>query len=155
VSNGHNRDYEAGVDREIAVKGIVVTGVVLAVIVVASAALMWFMSKGLRSSMTAADPAPSVLLEAQVQEPPPEPRLQTSPEHDMRELRAEESAALDNYQWVDEAAGVAQVPIERAMEMLAHQEVPLATPEATQPEALEPPAEVEPEAAPDQGTEGK
>jgi hypothetical protein len=129
VSDGHDRNYEAGVDREISVKSIAVTGLVLALIIVASGALMLWMSKGLRSAMKGSDPPPPVLIEAQTQQPPPEPRLQTSPEEDMALMLAEEKAALEGYAWVDEAAGVAKVPIARAMEILASGELPAAEPE--------------------------
>ena len=50
---------------------------------------------------------------------PPEPRLQTDPRADLRELRAAESAILDNYAWVDKSAGVVRIPIQRAMDLLA------------------------------------
>lgn len=143
MSNGHDRNYEAGVDREISVKSIAVTGLVLAVIIVASGALMMWMSRGLRSSMKGSDPPPPRLIEAQTQEPPPEPRLQTSPAEDMARMRAEENEALEGYAWIDEAAGIARVPITRAMEILASGPRPASAPEA--------PPEAQPEAEPADG----
>ena len=119
MSNGHDHNYEAGVDREIQLKGIVVTGIALAVTVVVFAALMWWLSAFLRDGLVAADPPPPVLPEARVQELPPEPRLQTEPAEDLRILRGEEDEVLNGYSWIDEGAGVAHVPIERAMEMMA------------------------------------
>lgn len=119
MTDGHDRSYEAGVDREISLKGIVYTGAVLAGVVVISAVLMWWMSVGLKTHLEAADPPPPVLPEAREQELPPEPRLQTSPEEDLRLLRQEEDEYLYGYGWVDENAGLARVPIERAMELLA------------------------------------
>ena len=50
---------------------------------------------------------------------PPEPRLQARPVLDLEALRAAEAEILDGYSWVDEQAGVARIPIERAMELLA------------------------------------
>lgn len=122
MPDGHDRSYEAGVDREISLEGIVYTGVVLALVVIFSAAAMWWISVGLRANLEAADPPPPILPEARVQDLPPEPRLQTSPEEDLRELRLEEDEYLNGYGWVDRGAGVARVPIERAMEMLAEDE---------------------------------
>ena len=119
MTDGHDHDYESGLDREISVKGIAYTGVVLALVVVVSGALMWWMSVGLKSRLAAADPPPPVLPEAREQELPPEPRLQTSPEEDLRILRREEDEFLYGYEWVDEGAGIARVPIERAMELMA------------------------------------
>lgn len=50
---------------------------------------------------------------------PPAPRLQNAPRKDLAQLRAEEQAVLDGTGWVDRSAGIAHVPIERAMAMLA------------------------------------
>ncbi len=129
MTDGHDRDYESGLDREISLKGIVYTGAVLAIVVVLSAVLMWWLSVALRSSLTAADPPPPVLPEARVQGLPPEPRLQTSPEEDLRILRRQEDEILNGYGWIDQDAGVARVPIERAMEMMAEGIVTSATAE--------------------------
>ena len=122
MTDGHDHDYEAGLDREIDLKAIVWSVVGLTLIVLVSAALMWLLSAGLRARLTAADPPPPVIPEARVQELPPEPRLQTSPEEDLRELRRHEDEILEGYAWTDEAAGVARVPIERAMDILIERE---------------------------------
>jgi hypothetical protein len=76
--------------------------------------------------------APRSPLAAERQQLPPAPRLQLAPskpgqdkpdlkEHPLEELkvmRAEEEAALDNYVWVDEQAGTVRLPIKRAKELL-------------------------------------
>jgi hypothetical protein len=49
----------------------------------------------------------------------PEPRLQVTPAVDLKKLRAIEDARLRQYEWIDRQAGIAAIPIERAMEMLA------------------------------------
>ena len=48
---------------------------------------------------------------------PPEPRLQTQPREDLRELRAREDEILTSYGWLDKNAGVVRIPIDRAMEL--------------------------------------
>ena len=55
---------------------------------------------------------------------PPEPRLQTAPVDDLLALRATEDATLSSYGWVDREAGVARIPIERAIELLAERGLP-------------------------------
>ena len=55
---------------------------------------------------------------------PPEPRLQTDPRADLRELRAHESTVLSTYGWVDKAAGVVRIPIEEAMRITAQRGLP-------------------------------
>ena len=56
---------------------------------------------------------------------PPEPHLQTTPWADLKVLRAEESAYLHGYGWVDQGAGVARVPIEKAKAMLLQKGIPV------------------------------
>jgi len=58
------------------------------------------------------------------QQPPPQPRLQTHPEEDMRQLRAQEDAALHGYGWVDKASGVARIPIDEAMKIVVQRGLP-------------------------------
>jgi hypothetical protein len=48
---------------------------------------------------------------------PPEPRLQTTPKQDLRDLRAAEAATLNGYSWVDRNAGVVRIPIDSAMKL--------------------------------------
>jgi hypothetical protein len=63
---------------------------------------------------------------------PPEPRLQTQAPQDLARLRAEQQAQLGRYAWIDRRAGVAQIPIERAMALLAQRQ-PARPPAAPQP----------------------
>lgn len=57
---------------------------------------------------------------------PPAPRLQTSPPADMRAFRAHEDALLRSAGWIDEAGGVARIPIEQAKKLLLEQGLPVA-----------------------------
>ena len=50
---------------------------------------------------------------------PPEPRLQAHAAVDLKRFRAAQQAQLERYAWIDRRAGVAQIPIERAMALLA------------------------------------
>jgi protein SCO1/2 len=56
---------------------------------------------------------------------PPEPRLQVGPPQDLAILRATERAHLEGYGWIDQEAGVVQIPVERAMELLAERGLPV------------------------------
>lgn len=58
---------------------------------------------------------------------PPAPRLQVNPDRDIETLRAAEHEQLTSYGWVDRRAGVAHIPITRAMELLADDRSPIAT----------------------------
>ncbi len=65
---------------------------------------------------------PSALFPAQ--QVPPSPRLQTAPQRDLYEMRRHEDSILTTYGWVDQKAGVARIPIDRAMDLLLKRGVP-------------------------------
>jgi len=58
--------------------------------------------------------------------PPPGPRIQVFAPKEMQEFRAEEDATLNSYGWVNRAAGVVRIPIDRAMQLLAERGLPAA-----------------------------
>ena len=55
-------------------------------------------------------------------ESPPAPSEQVRPIADYRRYREAEEAKLTAYGWVDRKAGIAQIPVERAMSLLAGDE---------------------------------
>ena len=110
-----------GFDREIGVKGLAWFVIGLVVLLVVSGVLMLVLSRGLRESLVAADPPPPRLPEARRPYEIKGPLLQADPPADMSELRAQEEAILNRWAWTDEAQGMAQVPIDRAMELLVEQ----------------------------------
>jgi hypothetical protein len=56
---------------------------------------------------------------------PPEPRLQTNPRQDLRDLRRGEDALLNSYGWVDRNAGVVRIPIGEAMKLVVERGLPV------------------------------
>jgi len=54
----------------------------------------------------------------------PNPRLQENPAVDLARLRAEERRRSSAYGWVDRKAGIAHIPLERAMDILAKTGLP-------------------------------
>jgi hypothetical protein len=63
---------------------------------------------------------------------PPEPRLQgvpghsTDPQNDLREKMLEDSEADEKAGWIDQNSGVAQIPVEDAMKIIAQKGLPAA-----------------------------
>jgi hypothetical protein len=55
---------------------------------------------------------------------PPQPRLQDAPILDLQEMKAAEDQILNGYGWVDQQAGIARIPISRAIDLLAQQGLP-------------------------------
>ena len=70
------------------------------------------------------------------------PRLQTDPVSDLNRLKAQQRAQLTGYGWVDGDRGLARIPIERAMDLIAAR-----GPDAYAP--LEPPAAPSPVRGPE------
>ncbi len=60
---------------------------------------------------------------------PPEPRLQTNPRQDLRDLRAGEDQILNGYGWVDRNNQIVHIPIDQAMKLTLERGLP-ARPEA-------------------------
>jgi hypothetical protein len=64
---------------------------------------------------------------------PPEPRLQgvpghgTDPQYDLREKIQEDSEADEKTGWIDQNTGVAQIPVEDAMKIIAQKGLPAAS----------------------------
>jgi hypothetical protein len=57
----------------------------------------------------------------------PTPRLQTDDgNQDVADLHAREDLLLENYSWVDRSQGKVRIPIERAMQLIAKQGLPVA-----------------------------
>ena len=77
------------------------------------------------------------------------PDLDANQLDQLRRLRAEEEVALTNYSWIDSQAGIARIPIDRAMQIVAERGLEAvafpAPATATQTEAVtgQPPAAAE------------
>ncbi|UCE02920.1 MAG: hypothetical protein JSW67_01620 [Candidatus Latescibacterota bacterium] len=115
---------EGPFDREIGVRGIVGFSIGLAVVIVLSGVAMWVMFRAFEAEERQRESPPSPLLAEGEAPPPPEPRLQTTPEQDLAAMRAEEQALLHSYGWIDESAGIARIPLERSMQLLLQKGVP-------------------------------
>ena len=116
---GQRPDDSQPLDSELSFRGIVYFTVGLVATVIIAGVLMWLLTTWLRDRRIAADPPLPVLPEARQYYEPPEPRLQPSPPADMKRFLAEQRAEVESYAWVDQQGGVARVPVERAMEIVA------------------------------------
>ena len=115
-------------DSEIHVRGILAALVGLALLVALSFAAMWTFSKVLKAQSISKDPAPLPVAEANQPRPRPRAALQADPTADMLKFAKEEEAALTSYAWVDRANGVAQIPVDRALDLLAERGLPVPPP---------------------------
>jgi hypothetical protein len=106
-------------DDDINVRGVVVFVVGVFALLGVAAALSAVIALDLEHELRGRDPAPSPLAEANAPVTPPPPRLQVNPAEDLAAMRAAERAILESYGWVDREAGVARIPIERALDLAA------------------------------------
>jgi hypothetical protein len=111
-------------DDDVNVRGVLMFGVGLGVLLFVVSVVLWWLHGALASREKAARP-PLVGPAAERPRLPqdldkiPEPRLQADEALDLERQRASEETQLRAYGWVDRAAGVVQIPIERAMDLLA------------------------------------
>jgi hypothetical protein len=55
---------------------------------------------------------------------PPGPRLQTTPERDLQQFRADEDKRLNSYYWIDKQKGTVHIPIDQAMKKIVQTGLP-------------------------------
>jgi len=111
------------------VKAVAKFAVGLAVLIVVTAVAMVFLFDFLKATLQTAPP-PSPF--AQSQTSPPAPRLQVQPVLDLKGLHEDEDQKLNSYGWVDQKAGIARVPIDRAMDLLLQKGLPVQQQRGTQ-----------------------
>jgi hypothetical protein len=114
--------------NDVNVRAVIWFVIVLTGITVTIDVAMYGLFKGLNYYEVKNDPPASPL--APPPSPPtggPEPAhgLQTTPWADLKRFRATQHAYLHGYGWVDEHAGVARVPIEKAKALLLKQGIPV------------------------------
>lgn len=106
-------------DRAIHLRGVILfVGGLLGLLGV-SAALSAVFGLSFRGESEDRDPPPSPLAEANARVAPPPPRLQANPARDMAAMRAAEDAILGSHGWTDQGAGIARIPIARAIDLAA------------------------------------
>lgn len=121
---------EVAFDRDINVRGIVLTAVGLVVLTVLACLITWWLFVGVAKLEKRQDRPLSPLPEASRRVLPPEPRLQSDPDVDMEELRKAEERILEQPAWIDRASGRVRLPIDLAMDVLARRGLPAVTGQA-------------------------
>jgi hypothetical protein len=128
MDNGPEHAEHTGLgheERDIQLRPILWAGVSLTVVTVVVLVGLWGLFDYFteRRAQVAGPPVPTAPL-VWPRQLPPGPRLQTDPYRDLRELLGAENAILESYGWVDREAGIARIPISRAMELLAERGLP-------------------------------
>jgi hypothetical protein len=121
-------------ESDINVRSIITFVVVLTVITVGIQGSMVGFFKLLNLIESKGQPVVSPLTAAPAQPGDfPSPSLQTTPWTDLQKLRAGEMQYLHSYGWVDQSAGVARIPIDKAKAMLLQRGLPVRPDAVTDP----------------------
>jgi hypothetical protein len=109
--------------RDANVRGVFGFLVVLSIVLVFTAIVCWGVFKyysASRASLTPTSPF------SNTRQLPAGPQLQVNPRQDLLNFRAQQEQSLESYSWENKDDGTVRVPIERAMEMLLKQGLPVA-----------------------------
>ena len=126
-ADGHTRGDIPAVHHEttdVNIRGILAFGVGLIVVAAVIHLFVWVVFGYFEAREARQPQAAYPLARQQEQRLPPEPRLQTNPREDLRELRAAENEALTTYGWIDRSAGVVRIPIDEAMRLTVERGLP-------------------------------
>jgi len=103
-------------DREINLRSVVLIGAALLVTALVIHLVIWWLLRGIGNFDERRDTPLTPIEASSPQPPPPEPRLQVSPNEDMRMMRAQEDLALNH---ANQGQGTLQVPIDVAIDVIA------------------------------------
>jgi hypothetical protein len=109
-------------ERDVRLRPLIISGICLAIVAGLSLLAMWLLFDYFAARRARLQVGLHPLLE--MRQLPPEPRLQVSPQLDMRAILTNERSILDSYGWVDRQAGIVRIPIERAIELLMERGLP-------------------------------
>lgn len=110
-------------ESTIQVRGLIIGAVALAVtVLICQVVLAWWM-RGFEQEDARAKALHPGRQNLEVDQFPT-PRLQKSPPTEMEQMREEELVRIANYGWVDRKAGIARIPVDRALHILAEKGLP-------------------------------
>ena len=126
MAEAHSSDpgsIRAGYEiSDLSPRGIALFAAGLAVMIVVSLVAVYALLELLRDGRreAAETPAPPATASA----PAPGPRLLVEPGRAFKAMREQEQTWLKSYGWIDQEKGIAHIPIDRAIEMLAQKGLP-------------------------------
>jgi hypothetical protein len=113
ATTGHGHEH-----NNLVVRGLILFAIVLvAVGIVVELSLVYIMRDFKEEETTLQALAPPLLADRSAAFPAP--RLQEAPPVDLVKMKKEELQRLNGYGWVDRGAGIAHIPIDRAIEIVA------------------------------------
>lgn len=131
----HNDDV-AHEHSDINISALIWSMVVMFAVVVGTAVLMAILFKVLETQAEARDPTlsplalPVTTMPKSTTESPyfggaPEPKLMTAEPRHLKDVRTSEQQQLHGYGWIDEANGIARIPIDEAKKLMLERGLPV------------------------------
>lgn len=115
---------------DVSISGIVKFGVGLAIVAVVVHLLLWGLLRSFETSAKERDRPVPAMVAASLRRTPREPRLEPNPLAPRIAAQAREDVLLSSYGWADRGAGIARIPIDRAMDLLVARGLPAPRPTA-------------------------
>lgn len=114
--------------KDASIRAVVGFGIALALLTVAVLLAMWGVFRIFEVQANKRDRRVPPMIAANLSRTPTGPRLEPDPLAPRRAARVREDAILGSYGWVDPNAGIARIPIDRAMDMLIRTGLPPSKP---------------------------
>jgi hypothetical protein len=108
-------------DWSVRISGGIIVGTLVGVWILSGFVYLYFVFLAHQRAVSSPSPLP---IEVHGNPMPPEPRLQASPREDLKAMRTREDWTLNHYSWIDRPKGVVEIPIERAIQMVAQRGIP-------------------------------
>jgi hypothetical protein len=117
----HAVHYET---KDINIGGVFAFAAGLLIVTAIIQVLVWLLFMYFGGREAAAQAPPVYPLAVGQNRLPPEPRLQTNPREDLKDLRDTEDVLLNSFGWVDKNNGVVHIPISDAMKLTLQRGLP-------------------------------
>jgi hypothetical protein len=114
--------------QDVSIGPIVKFGAGLAIATALVSVAMWGLFRWFEANQDRRQEPVAPMVATNLKRTPREPRLEPDPLAPRLAARAGEDAVLTSWGWVDRNAGVARIPIDRAMELLAQRGLPAPKP---------------------------
>ncbi len=128
IPSGTGTGYET---RDASSVRLLLIGFGLLVLITVVLAIVWGLFRLFENRPAEVQKNTSALASEQVI--PPEPRLQADPAIDLALVQKRDDSILTTYGWIDRQAGIVRIPVDTAIELLAHSSWPVRSPEDTLP----------------------
>jgi hypothetical protein len=122
----HEKQTRGHETRDANVRAVTMFGIGLFIVTAIVMVFIFWLQDFFTMQKASSEP-PLSPLASQRQSLPPEPRLQVTPEKDLRKLHAEEDSVLNSYGWIIREAGVVRIPIDSAIDLVAERGLPVRT----------------------------